>query len=512
MVKTGAASNYILADVFTGLGSIAVNSPSAVRLINENYERRGLQNVLPATRKGLSKVATVVIDEFKDGGEDAHGIVVEANIREAIGRSVNIPSYRIEFKTGYKEKTAEEIQAELEALLREHPDTVFVVNMSLMGRGDAKKVNGLLDFEALSQMGRDGRVVLTVAASNDGGANYFTYPDLDNLVVVGAVTRSEGKIQRATYTNIGPDITVSAVGHVGGVRGTSFSSPRVNGLLTRALHDDLDLPIAVAIKELQSRAVPIEDPAYELGYLGAGVVEVERELAARGDQPVTAPADIRAAMADAKTLQDVLWESRITTDEVLSLTANGSYRSDPRYIVADFGVQNPLFVPIILSGMQSDDPNIVSKSVEQTWVYAYPEAIPILERLAGSVKDKRNNPAYIIASKGMQDSVLIPVLVAGLTSGHQEVVNEIVEKSLWAYMDSRVTPLLTEIAGKETARPRENPAYNVVTNGMQYPELVPMLVAGLTSGAEQVVGEIVENAVWAYTEPSITPLLVIMLP
>ncbi len=468
-------SHFDLANIFTALGNIAVQSAEAKEMIDAYYARRGAQDVLPPNRQGLTKVAVIIIDNFNEDGKESHGLKVEDSLKEAMGRQAEIPIFRISSKGDERNIR---IQEELQTLVSNHPDTVFIVNLSLKSQSNtsAEKINGILNFEMVRELGTRG-VVFTIAASNEAGANYFTFPDLDNIVVVGAVVRSEKGWQKAPYSNLGPDVTLSAAGTTGDSQGTSFSAPRINGLLARILNDEPELSIPAAIQRLKDFAKPIDDPAFALGYLGAGAVDVEEILAQKNDRPRPASAEIRRLIQNPDDLVKALRTNIITTQDILDLPSSSPYSlNNPIYIIAKHNIKDPIITPIIIAGLKSENEDIRHACINHVWVYAEPEAIPLLVQIAKTERYFNYNPATKIVDQEISNPALIPVLTAGLTSSAQDTI---VKKALWAYTDPDFKAELTKIAGQNTYT-YSNPVYIISRNKdtLNLQELAPVLAAG----------------------------------
>ena len=65
-----------------------------------------------------------------------------------------------------------------------------------------------------------------------------------------------------------------------------------------------------------------------------------------------------------------------------------------------------------------------------------------------------------------------------------------------------MVPLLTAIS-KNEKHFSHNPAYVVANRGLENPDLIPILVAGLDSGSRFVIDEIIEKATWAHAHPAV---------
>lgn len=485
MIESGVSENRFLSNIFIALGGVALNNPNVEKLIRDSYAKRGIDNVLPADRAGKSNIAVVVIDFFKDEEEDAHGVVVEDAVRESMGQGEKIPIHRIDISRtdGNSERFIEE---QLEDLERKFPNTVFVVNLSAFSKVSSDHVNGILNFDMVRRLGQQG-FVFTVGASNSAGSNYTQFPDLDNIVVVGAVERSDGEWIRSSYSNIGPDVTIATHGRVGSKQGTSFAAPRVNGLLARMLHNDPALSSKDALNQLLEQAKPMDDKAFTMGFFGSGYLDVEDVLSGMGFKVRTTVLDRQALTKNPQSLLAALRAGRVTTEEMLEVPWRESYLSHFFHSEAEEypGFNDPLLKPFVMAGLQSRNELLQNGSLENIWLYTDPEVLPILVDMTRSKGSLSLNPANMIVDNKIQDPRLLPILLAGFESEEEWLIDEIVQKATWAYTHPKMIPILTEIA-KTQMNQTTNPAYIITENNMRDPALRPILEAGLENEEDLV--------------------------
>ncbi|MFH1317839.1 MAG: S8 family serine peptidase, partial [Candidatus Omnitrophota bacterium] len=121
-------------------------------------------------------------------------------------------------------------------------------------------------------------VVVVAAVGNDNTSKPMYPAAYDEVVAVAAVSKHT-KV-KTEYSNWGSYVDIAAVGFMsfvgdesyGYVRGSSFAAPEVAGVIARVLEDDPTLSARYAIEKLKYSALPLDDPYYRNGNLGAGLV------------------------------------------------------------------------------------------------------------------------------------------------------------------------------------------------------------------------------------------------
>jgi len=220
-------------------------------------------NVLPAARGARTKVAIVVLDGFGEGEE--HGKNVAAVTEELLGENTSIPIYRVSvdpttlgplvLKTGMDE---------VEKLVRDHPDTLFIVNVS---HATVFYDTITLPLEKVKQLGAVG-TVFVVAAGNENQLAWNFPERLDNVVEVAALDERTG--HKASYSGYGWGVDFAAIPRR--KSGTSFAAPVVTTGLALRLAANPNLAAADALARAEKDATPLApgDPYFERGLLGDG--------------------------------------------------------------------------------------------------------------------------------------------------------------------------------------------------------------------------------------------------
>ena len=167
----------------------------------------------------------------------------------------------------------------------ENPEYRIVVNISMSFPGNEEHE---LLIENLVQ-----RNVAVVAAAGNNNSSQPIFPAGYPRVISVASADKQGKKE---YSNYGEYVDLSAPGsfkyssvinrfggnafHYLEYEGTSYSAPRVTGLLSNMLMVAPELDYRQALQIIKDTTTPIADSKFEEGALGAGMINEERALIA----------------------------------------------------------------------------------------------------------------------------------------------------------------------------------------------------------------------------------------
>lgn len=164
-----------------------------------------------------------------------------------------------------------------------HPGERVVVNISL-GFLEPEKQAELI--RQLNEMGG-----LIVAAAGNNNSETPLYPaGFKGVLAVAGATR-EGK---SAVSNYGDYVDIAAAGNLEYIErlyfpgqsltrhlnftGTSFSAPRVTALLAGLMAGNPGLSPVEAVRIIKATAIPIDDPLYTAGKLGAGIIDKDAAM------------------------------------------------------------------------------------------------------------------------------------------------------------------------------------------------------------------------------------------
>ncbi len=217
------------------------------------------------------------------GNEISHGSIVARIIkREASG--VNVIPLEVSRRGDISEELYFSSLRRIIDYKLNNPEKEVVVNISL-----AFSTYQELHHSLIKKLGQLGVLIIT-AAGNDNSTS-FPYPAGFKETVAVASASVEGKEEHSNY---GVFIDIAASGeleetfriyYAGGLKynslktsGTSFSVPRVSGLVAKILTMDNSLTARDAFNYLINHTDSISDQLYEDGLLGAGVINRKRVL------------------------------------------------------------------------------------------------------------------------------------------------------------------------------------------------------------------------------------------
>ncbi len=238
----------------------------------------------------VDSVTIFILDDFSRTGElttgqqVSHGEIVKQVITAEVPEVTVIP-YSVVGSEGAIDQ--EFYFAGLSRVGRyagSHPKQRVIVNISLSFAGDDKVHRRLIQ-----QLNRQ-RVKVVAAAGNDD-ADRPVYPAGYQKVIAVANANREEKLADSNY---GVYVDIAAPGsaaHIsrdyysGGVgiktlqaEGTSFSAPRVVGLLAELVINRPELSLEEAWQIIADTAVPIASQHYQAGDLGAGIIDKTQAL------------------------------------------------------------------------------------------------------------------------------------------------------------------------------------------------------------------------------------------
>ncbi|WP_027340133.1 S8/S53 family peptidase [Halonatronum saccharophilum] len=218
-----------------------------------------------------------------------HGSIVSKIVNEESSDS-KVVNYDLRREDG---SISEEIYLNaLEEILDysiDNPDERILVNISLGFSSRSDK-----HFSLISNLYEEGVIVVSSAGNDNSMDARDPVAFKEEVIGVGNARRS-GKDPTSNY---GEFVDVSARGDVSYISriylpsgvstntyqtlGTSFSAPRVVGLLARILEEDPDLSPKEGMEIILESADPIRDSKYEEEFLGAGVINKRKALAKVG--------------------------------------------------------------------------------------------------------------------------------------------------------------------------------------------------------------------------------------
>ncbi|MBM7556899.1 S8 family peptidase [Halanaerobacter jeridensis] len=231
-----------------------------------------------------TKVDFAFVENLAMDGQINHGSVVGRIIYQEVPE-VNLRSYSVEEEGSINEQLYYDALRKIASYNKEYPNQRIIVNISLgfSKAGDKHKtlINDLVN-----------RGVIVIAAGGNESSEQAIYPaGFKGTVAVGNATADA----KAASSNYGDFIDLCAPGSVKYISrlylpqgvtvksfkavGTSFSAPRVVALLAKLLTLQPNLSGQRGLDLILNNTDVIDDPKYEQGLLGTGVINVDRTLA-----------------------------------------------------------------------------------------------------------------------------------------------------------------------------------------------------------------------------------------
>ena len=251
--------------IFTSLVNARSNSPVTVFIID-------------------TKVDFAFVENLAMDGQINHGSVVGRIIYQEVPE-VNLRSCSVEEKGSINEQLYYDALRKIASYNKEHPNERIIVNISL-GFSKAEAEHKTLINDLVN------RGVIVIAAGGNESSEQAIYPaGFKGTVAVGNATADA----KAASSNYGDFIDLCAPGNVKYISrlylpqgvtvksfkavGTSFSAPRVVALLAKLLTLQPNLSAQRGLDLILNNTDVIDDPKYEQGLLGTGVINVDRTLA-----------------------------------------------------------------------------------------------------------------------------------------------------------------------------------------------------------------------------------------
>lgn len=255
---------------------------------NKNLQSHGLFPNNPQNRPE-KEIVVFVLDsgikkEFVGGDisgdlefEVGHGSMVSKVIREEC-RKCKIISIKIEDLQGKVSR-----KYLLEGLLsvltysRNNKNNAVIINLSC-----GSNTYDTLEHEIIKKLHEEG-VIIVASVGNDNSSQPFYPAAYPETIAVAAITR--GTKSKTKYSNWGTYVDIAAFGSTlkieqsfsdissYSVEGTSFAAPLIAGILAKSLYRNPDMSTHKIIIRMMSVAKPIDDPLYEKGQLGRGLIE-----------------------------------------------------------------------------------------------------------------------------------------------------------------------------------------------------------------------------------------------
>jgi hypothetical protein len=234
-------------------------------------------------------VVVFVLDSFSESGA-SHGnqvgqIVDSACYGKCEIRAIDVFRERLGKAGGYL-RALMEIQEYMES----HPNHGVVLNISL-----ASKNPSLLEHTLISRLCEQGAIVVA-AAGNDNKRSPQFPAFYEETVAVAAASGN----RKANYSNYGEHVDIAAEGlqrkqitryevrhtsvgleetiYYTVIGGTSFSAPRVSGLIAYILRQRPELTPHAVIELVKENATLLKDEYFQKGLLGAGRISPHRTL------------------------------------------------------------------------------------------------------------------------------------------------------------------------------------------------------------------------------------------
>ena len=216
-------------------------------------------------------------------GDITHGSIVGRIIYQE-APTVNLLNYNIDTKQGIDQEIYLTALEKILNYKQKHPKQKVIVNISLSFIKANKHHQQLI--KSLNQAG-----VMVIAAAGNDSSNQLIYPaGFKETIAVGNATKEA----KAPSSNYGEFIDLCAPGSVEYISrlylpqgvtvkslravGTSFSAPRVVGLLAKLLKLAPDLTPQRGIELIKANSDRISDSKFEQGLLGAGVINKNQTL------------------------------------------------------------------------------------------------------------------------------------------------------------------------------------------------------------------------------------------
>ncbi len=238
--------------------------------------------------QGKEKVTIYVVDSFSRR-KDSHGKMVSQMAEKFCFNSCKVEPAIAGKHSIDKEKYLSEL-AKIVKEAKENPQKKFVVNISLGSYGFNP-----LEYLLIRALHRQGVVIVAAAGNDNTSLKQFPAAYKETI----AVAASEGN-KKTKYSNYGEyvDITVSGFGEKEFLSrerkfegttektktyylikaGTSFSTPRLSGLIAYILKQRPDLKPKDIIDKIKRGAVPLKDIYFHKKQLGAGELDFKGTL------------------------------------------------------------------------------------------------------------------------------------------------------------------------------------------------------------------------------------------
>ncbi len=217
------------------------------------------------------------------GNEISHGSIVTRLIKKEVS-GVDVIPLEVSFGEGISEELYFSSLRRIINYKLKNPEKEVLVNISLSFDSYQDLHHSLV--KKLDQLG-----VLIITAAGNSNSKIYPYPAGFKETVAVASASVDGK---ESHSNYGDFIDISAPGgleetfriyYAGGLKynsiktsGTSFSAPRVTGLVAKILTMNNSYTARDAFKYLLTQTNSINDRLYEDGLLGAGVISKQKVL------------------------------------------------------------------------------------------------------------------------------------------------------------------------------------------------------------------------------------------
>ncbi|MGM0502269.1 MAG: S8 family serine peptidase [Bacillota bacterium] len=217
-------------------------------------------------------------------GEITHGSIVGRIIYQE-AETVDLKAYNVEQDGKLKQELYFQALNNILDYTTKHPNELVIVNISLSFSKKDKQHQ-----ELLKKLKRHG-VVIVAAAGNDNSKEVIYPAGFEETTAVANATKKN----KAPSSNYGGFVDLCAPGSVKYIArlylpqgittkslravGTSFSAPRVTGLLAKILSLDSTLSTQQGLELILGNTEPVDDIKYKEGLLGKGVINPTQTLA-----------------------------------------------------------------------------------------------------------------------------------------------------------------------------------------------------------------------------------------
>ncbi len=237
---------------------------------------------------GKDDVVVYVLDSFSQE-KDSHGKMVSDIIRKASFGKCEV-KISLAGRSSVKREEYLKRLTEIAKEIKINPEKKYLINISFGSYSPDP-----LEYALIKILHQEGVVIVAAAGNDDTSSKQYPAGYRETIAVAAST-----KDSKTDYSNYGEhiDITVSGFGkkeilkrekeregpiekttiHYLIKAGTSFSAPRVTGLLAYLIRQRSDLTPEEIIATMKEKAAPLKDGFFHREQLGAGILDFEGTL------------------------------------------------------------------------------------------------------------------------------------------------------------------------------------------------------------------------------------------